>query len=92
MSYKQNKIQKIIENKERQKKLAQNNKRENIVQTPTTIQSKPIEKKQSPKKTKSTSKHLKKYNDKEIDDNMMSAFTATENCTNNNANTNDNFM
>ncbi len=89
MSYKQNKIQKIIENKERQKKIAQNNKKENIAQTTTDKQSKPIEKKQSPKKIKSTSKHLKKYNDKEIDDNMMSAFgTTTEKC----INTNDNFM
>ena len=96
MSYKQNKIQKIIENKERQRKIAQSNRKEDNAQSINNKNNQNnqntknnIEKKQSPKKTKSTSKHLKKYNDKEIDENIMSAYTEK---VENSINIDDNFM
>lgn len=70
MSHKQQKIQRIKENKDNQKKLAQENRRDNII-----IVTKPIEKIiPQPEKKEKIAKHLKKYNDKEMDDDMFSAY------------------
>ncbi len=73
MSYKQKKVQKIVENKQEQRKLEKDKKKDNII-----VESVPVkhikEKKQSPKKLAPISKRLKGIEDREDSGDLLDAF------------------
>lgn len=72
MSHKQKKMQRITENKQIQKEVMAYNKKQNAVVNETPVTAKP--KKEKPKKQSPTSKHIKKINDKEIDNDLFAAY------------------